>query len=133
MTIKQQILTEFQKVGNVFHVATTLDIDPDVVRYHLQKAKITLPKGSYRAKDPNKPASAALSQLHAALGAKIAYMRGDKNLGDVGLFAEDIGMSAKKYGAIERGQYDATITELVRVARGLGTPVAELFTPLVFT
>lgn len=132
MTIRQQVLTEFQKSNNVFATATTLDLDPDVVRYHLHKSKVRLPAGSYSKRDPNKSKSAPLSQMHAALGAKIAFIRNENNLGEPGLFAEDIGMSSKKYGAIERGQYDATITELARIARGLGLQVAELFQPLQF-
>ena len=130
--IRKEILTEFQKNQNIFATATALDLDPDVVRYHLQKSKIELPKGSYSKKDPNKSSTAPISQMHAALGAKVNYMRQEKKLGSAGAFAEDIGMSAKKYGAIERGQYDATIAELARVARGLGLPVVELFSPLIF-
>lgn len=127
-----EILDTFKAKKNVWDTATVLGIDPDIVRYHLRSEKVKLPKGSYSKRAVGKSSSAPISQLHSAIGAKIAFLRMDKNLGDAPEFAAGIGMSAKKYGFIERGQSDPTISDLARVARGLGMDLAELFQPLKF-
>lgn len=126
--MKDQILKEFKVEKDVHKVAELMGIDPSIVRHHVREAGLPLPKGSY-AKAKGSLGS-CLSEFHAAVGAKICFLRLEKQCGDPGDFAETIGISTKRYTGIERGQHDATLSDLRRVASGMGMSVVEFFTPL---
>ncbi len=42
-------------------------------------------------------------------------------------FALKAGIDRSYYGALERGEYNATIDTVMQVARGLGVPASELW------
>jgi hypothetical protein len=122
------ILRIFDEHNDVLKVAEQLDLDPAVVRYHLTKEGRKLPKGSYRLR--RGPKGAAISQFHAAVGAKISYLRAVANKSNIADFAYECGISTKKYGFIEKGTTDATLGDIQRIARVLGVTPWELMTPL---
>lgn len=118
----------FADTNDVILTAEKLDIDPGIVRHHLTKEGIKLPKGSYRFRSG--PKNAAISQFHAAIGAKIAYLRIRQNKINISDFAYDCGLSTKKFGFIERGTTDATVSDLMRIGKALGVSPWELTVPL---
>lgn len=131
-SLKERVLATFAVNKDVWNTATALGIEPGIVRLHLRNAKVKLPKGSWRTRPANKATSSPLSPLHMSIGAKIQYLRFERVM-ELSEFASSIGLSAKKYGAIERGQYDFTLSELDRVARGLNISVSDVLQPLVLS
>lgn len=132
VALRASIVENFAETKNVMTTAVRMKIDPNIVRYHLSKAGIEMPKGSYRARPPGKSNAAPLSGLHCAVGAKIGYLRTTGGGGSSAMFAEKIGLSTRKYSRIERGQSDITLSELAKIAEGLGIEIINIFEPLDF-
>lgn len=130
-SLTSEIVEKFKAKKDVWLVAEDMRIDVKIVRYHLKKEGIELPKGSFR--NHALKMGSVVSEFHAAVGAKVAYLRMEKGIPNPADFAYTAGISTRKYGGIERGQSDATISDLRRIAKGLGVGISELFTPLTFS
>jgi transcriptional regulator with XRE-family HTH domain len=65
------------------------------------------------------------SASSVALGAAIRSVRVDRGYSQEA-FAAHAGMDRSYYGAIERGEFNLTYTTVLKIARGLEVPAAEL-------
>lgn len=64
--------------------------------------------------------------VRRGIGVRLRELRTERRLSQEGV-AERAGIACKYVGEIERGETNPSVTILVRLARGLGVPVAELF------
>lgn len=62
------------------------------------------------------------------LGRRIRELREQRGFSQEG-FAEEIELDRAYYGGVERGERNVAALNLIRIARGLGVPVGELFLP----
>ena len=64
--------------------------------------------------------------LQRAIGARIRKFREAKNIAQE-TFAYEAGLNRAWYGAVERGRYNITASNLARIALALNVEVGELF------
>ncbi len=67
-------------------------------------------------------------QNSISLGLKIRQLRQLKGYSQES-FANFIEMNRAYYGTIERGKSNLTISNLLKIAKGLGVPISDLFLP----
>ena len=64
--------------------------------------------------------------IQMAVGARIRQLRERQGIAQE-TFAYDAGLNRAWYGSVERGRYNITVSNLVRIALALGVEVGELF------
>jgi transcriptional regulator with XRE-family HTH domain len=67
-----------------------------------------------------------LSPAHVAFGNAIRATRKDQGISQEA-FALKCGLDRSYYGAVERGERNVSLTNIVRIAEALDTPLATIF------
>lgn len=82
-----------------------------------------------RRKRPRRQDRRPLSSLHARIGVAVSSARRlDLGLG-VSAFAERVKLSPDRVAGIEAGYHDVSVTELIKIAEGIGRPIEEIVRP----
>jgi DNA-binding XRE family transcriptional regulator len=90
---------------------------------HMQKPKQTA-EGAQGQE--HKPSSQNTDPLQKAIGARIRKCREARGIAQE-TFAYEAGLNRAWYGAVERGRYNVTASNLARIALALDVEVGDLF------
>lgn len=110
-------------VDDVTSVAVAFGISPQQVRNILKAEGVELVPGKRGRK--RVVGAGPVSEFHAFVGQRIVLHRIELNV-STKQFATKSGLTHSKLEAIERGVTDATLSELIAIAKGMGRTVSEL-------